>query len=239
MDERLEKRASEAECQRWCWHGQSTKNQPDLRQLFEAAARELEEEDQRLFRAFGRAGKWKNEQCQGLAYWVFEHNLVFPIFRAWLPLVYQVTWDECVHKRRNGEKREASRKVEASGGTGRKERGREYIDLVVVPSEGAPPWLFEAKWWASGDAKAVLGKDADRLRPPRADKGEGYLLTFWYGSDDELAQDLANAERDAKELRLDMLFVGVFPTHVYTWWNEQEKRSGPGYFALVAFRVGQ
>lgn len=236
VNNKLKELAEKRDCARWCWHEQSMSGA--LRQLFEAAVRELEEEDQRLFRAFGRAGKWKDEQCQGLAYWVFEHNLVFPIFRAWLPLVHRVTWDECIHRRKDGRQRESSLDVEVSGGTGRKERGRELIDLVVEPSEGAPPWLFEAKWWAYGKAESVLGEDANRLRPPVAGDGQGYLLTFWYGADGELARDLERAAADATELRLEMLFVGVFPTHVYTWWDKHDKKEGTGYFALVVFGVG-
>ena len=231
MDKKLEELTEERGCSRWCWHDQSTKRESKLRELFEAAVRELEEEDVRLFRAFGQAGDWKNAQCQGLAYWVFEHNLVFPIFRAWLPLVHRVWWDEDIHRAR-GEQREDSNTDEKPG-----RRNREYINLVVEKRKGAPKWLFEAKWWAYGAAKSLLSKDVRRLRRARAGKDQGYLLTFWYGSTGELKSDLERAQEQAKGLDLTMLFVGVFPTHVYTWWDKQNPKSDIGYFALVAFSV--
>lgn len=234
MDARLVQLVGSSECQRWCWHDQSTKDKL-LRQLFEAAVRELEDEDQRLFRAFGRAGKWKDEQCQGLAYWVYEHNLVFPIFRAWLPLVYRVIWDEDLHRlMKDGRRRDGTCEADRSGQTARTER--RFIDLAVEPTEGAPRWLFEAKWWAYGDAKTVLGKDIGRLRSSQCNGGAGYLLTFWYGAADALAKDLRDADQAVAGLGVKMNFVGVFPTHVFTWWD-RKKAAETGYFAMVAFAV--
>ena len=209
MDKKLEELTMERGCSRWCWHDQST-SESKLRELFEAAVRELEEEDVRLFRAFGQAGDWKNAQCQGLAYWVFEHNLVFPIFRAWLPLVDRVWWDEDIHRAR-GEQREDSNTDEEPG-----RRNRDYIDLQVEHEKGVPKWLFEAKWWAYGKAEALLSKHVARLRKARVGNDQGFLLTFWYGSTGELKSDLERAQEQAKGLDLTMLFVGVFPTHVYT-----------------------
>lgn len=60
--------------------------------LAETAGRALLKEDRLLQSSFGSSHLYDGVG-RGLSYWLFEHNLVYPIFREWAQ-THSVLWDE-------------------------------------------------------------------------------------------------------------------------------------------------
>lgn len=223
----------------WWSHGRHGR----LCGLLESATRELQKEDGNLREALASAKnqRWTRTRPHGLTYWVYEHNLVYPIFRSWVRLADQVEWDESQVPRQTRSRGTPSR-AERRGRTGRGER--KFVDLVVCLDDDVH--FFEAKWWAYGSARRVLESDVQKLRslkvkPPvaKTTHSRRFLLTFWYGTNSEIKNDFAKAEGQSRTLGIEPVFAGMFGTSLYTWWVKapQEPTRENGYFALVAFEV--
>ncbi len=212
----------------------TTDDDGPLRTLLEAATLELQSEDGLLRDAIRSAKdqEWGKLQPQGLSYWVFEHNLVYPIFRRWIRIADRVEWDERQVPRKGGPR---SASLEAEEQTKRLERS--FVDLVAIVD--GRRYLFEAKWWAYGSATGVLNNDVKKLRSQleASDGTRAFLITFWYGANDQADDFDLTGKLEGLAGTVTPVFAGVFGTSVYTRWLEHPKQAD-GYFALVAFEVG-
>lgn len=205
--------------------------------LFLCAALALLEEDRRLYAALGVREFYSNK-ARGLAYWVFEHNLVYALFRAWAPW-YDVVWDELLPTGEPAAKSQTRLNQDAAAAVEppRSHSGqamREFIDLRVNWSRSESTLLFEAKWWnRTSDA---LSADLERLGRRSAMGYECYQLVFWYGSEATRRADFAAAEgqlealRSSSGLNLTSLFAATFPTQL---------ANGQGYFAMGVISVSK
>lgn len=214
------------------WASDILQTSDPIHGLLSVATTALYREDQLLHDAFSRrrerAGfapaldgvdKW----ARGLSFWVFEHNLVFPIFRAWLPLVNDIRWDENADG--------------IAGGA----RGSRFPDLRIECGTNGTAWYaFELKWWNLGRGERVLGGDADKLRklvddhrtsmPQEGHLLGAFVLATWWGTSESIGDDFRVASDPGAGLR--PVFAGIFPSNVLF-----EKCHVAGYMALVAYRV--
>lgn len=214
--------------------------------LFDLASRAtyaLGDEDVILGEAMGNSRrKSAYARCaHGLSYWVFEHNLVFPIFRDWVRTEH-VFWDarpvkpDALSQPRPADplgKRAETRKSTSA----EKSSTASYIDLQVV--RGRSTWRFEAKWWNSGTAKSILAADAKKLRDARqSETDRSFLITFWCGLLENVPNELAKAKRDAARepsVQGTLAFSGHFPSIVYD--AKTRRRRDDGYFMVGVFEL--
>jgi len=146
--------------------------------LFRVALRALAEADAGLAKTFSHgmigAGGFYRRENHGLAYAVYEPQIVCEIFKAWIPHV-RVKWESAVYP---GTKRRA--------------------DLAVFDDDlGANVrWVFEAKWWGRNTEATLdtLRLDIKKLGEcnPRAKRR--FLLTFWWTEDSGPAHSRALAD---------------------------------------------
>jgi hypothetical protein len=194
---------------------------PELKRLLNIAAQALAVEDRALWDALEAQSALRKEPLdndRGLTYWVYETNLVYTIWKAWLHHA-KVRWEAP-----RQEKEDTSR--------------RRWIDLQVE-ADGVE-YLIEAKWWQLTTEKAngLVFSDMDKLKN-LAEKNEACLmLTFWSGAAGELAKDVEEAQtqiqarkKDAKP-EWDMAYIAAFTADsLYS-----QKRNDAGYFMLAVWK---
>ena len=111
----------------------------DLRRLMELARSALARENSELEAAFASGNAEFYGKCaHGLSYWVFEQNLVYLIFKTWIPHSL-VEWESPYP------------------------HSSEKADLVIFSKPHEPRFVFEAKWWNS--MKRVIDFCGSRLTP--------------------------------------------------------------------------
>lgn len=194
--------------------------------LFKAALRALAEEDAVLAKAFSQgmftAGEFYRGANQGLAYWVGETELVYAIYKAWIPLV-RVRW-------------EAPKPVYP--GTAKR------ADLAVFDDDAATKvkWIFEAKWWNQTGArqKWALDEDIRKLLSSVANEGR-FLVAFWWTTSDHLVLDRKDVDDYCREVRIrrlamvDLVYLDSFSTD---WSPDSGKSRMPnGLFAVAVLKV--
>lgn len=185
-------------------------------QLLSRAIHALKKEDEWLHSSLA-ANASEYEKCShGLAYHVFEHNLVLPIFREWAR-THKVIWDENVEVKRKA-----------------------FVDLQVQARQPPREWyLFEAKWWARGKARRLFPKDVAKLTKA-SHRGDGYVLAFWCGHWHAWQKDFSGSHFNERYMAGEPAFAGAFPAHVYLPQCKDCKPQGSddqGYFAMVAWKV--
>lgn len=225
------------------WLPPGPKVKDPLDPLLERAARALKLEDERIRQALASSTVPKAyERCgHGLSYWVFEHNLLLPIFLDWAK-THVVRWDEpeCSNIRKpSGVSTDADALERADS----EDSNYRLVDLQLAlsASDGVPNGQIvrlEAKWWVLKRSAIDVAKDVKKLRDMKGAGERAVLLTFWYGVNDEFGKDMeaANRPKDTKPL-----MAAVFDTTVYPWWwgkeKESERKLMDGYFAMVAFEL--
>jgi hypothetical protein len=173
----------------------------------------LEAEDRRLALAFEQGGNRGGADFnRGLAYWVFEHNLVYEIFKAWLP-VLEAHWEV------------------------QYQESREKADLVIFEG-GTPVAVIETKWWMNNHQKTLAALDADvtKLRGWNRGTPLRVQLGFWYSrnSDEQWEQDISDVRKYCAGHGDGVVpfYAGRFVTDVAAF-----RESGGAYFAMVALAV--
>ena len=201
----------------------------ELELLFKAALRGLAEEDASLARAFSqgmlRAGEFYTAASQGLAYWVGETQLVYQVYKAWIPLV-RVRWEAPDPVYLDTTKR---------------------ADLAVfgdAPSAKVK-WVFEAKWWnqnsqTSTKQHQALDRDVNKLLSTTPSGGR-FLLAFWWATATTLPSDCLEVEQycqgscSQESAMVTPVFLGSFHTD---WTPDKGKsRVVDGLFVLAALKV--
>ena len=196
-----------------------------VRALLDQATASLEKEDRWLRRAFAASvhqEAYAARAAPGLAYWVFEHNLVLAIFRDWIK-TQRVLWDEtatAVWEPPVPDRTRPSFEQEAC-------TQQRYIDLQLLgESCDSPRVLFEAKWFNAPKGKTSARTDWEKLRVEcgrRRRKGwRGYMLLFRSGTGDIGSSTLLDLEKQGLPVPS---FAGIFSTNL---------RSAPGFFGLFA-----
>lgn len=183
-----------------------------LRTLLPIGAHALQLEDQALSLAFAQARQHKHPCNRGLGYTVFESNLVYAIFKSWLPLA-EVYWE-----------------FPYPGSS-------EKADLVVC--EGGEPFIvLEAKWWMNSwkRTRDVLDSDVRKLLSWSQPIAKRVLLAFWYSRDtpNDWSKDLedVNAYCEVQgEAFLRPIFVSRFATDCVASLGSN------AYFAAAAVTV--
>lgn len=213
-----------------------------LNELLERAARALKLEDERIRQALASSTEPEAyARCgHGLSYWVFEHNLLLPIFLDWVR-THVVRWDEPV-LRDLGQPSGVSTPAEAikRSKVRVEDSKRRLVDLqLVLPAsergDDAQLVRFEAKWWVLKRAARHVKADVKKLREMSGSGDRAVLLTFWYGVDAKIDDDLGEANTPSGT---KPLMAATFDTTVYPWWLEEKNRTlTDGYFALVAYEL--
>jgi hypothetical protein len=218
----------------------------EVNDLLECATDELCREDIQFANALAARAENYPAHGHGLAYYVFEHNLVFPIFRSWVASKRLVLWDEKpVHRvsvrKTTTRPPEDQRKQVRDGVTITKS----FVDLQVRLQErwtGAKIGRFEAKWWQESRATRYVASDADKLRRiARSHSGRGFLITFWYDVKGEgpFAANMKAAEDTAsRKMKADLVFAGRFESKIYCYWCD-DPRPRPGWFVMAVFEVAR
>lgn len=205
------------------WQQQGADADPEFTELMNAALVALQHEDAALRAALG--SPVYDHVSRGLAYHVFEHNLVYTVFKAWAPR-YRVVWDEMTRPGQHP--------------------SRQFIDLKVLSGrgDGKPKWLFEAKWWNGGSVGRRLGVDIGKLRrelksnaPPK----RAYVLAWWWGKLEDFENDFTKAEKQFRDAASGgMAYAGAFPTDALDWAKRsrvERARLEAAYFAQACFEV--
>lgn len=167
--------------------------------LFRVALRALAEADASLAKAFSHgmigASGFYGGVNQGLAYTVYETQIVYEIFKAWIPHV-RVSWESGVYA----------------------ESGRR-ADLAVFDDDLGREvrWAFEAKWWGRSTKKVLgaLGADIEKLGKCDPGAKRRFLITFWWVEDSGSSH--ANAQQEVKRFceadgRVQLKYTGSIPT---------------------------
>lgn len=180
-----------------------------LARLLPAAVTALHDEDRRLSAAFAAAPNNPRlaPRNQGLGYWLFETTLVYTIFKSWLPLA-ETDW-------------EAPYPV-----------GAKKADLLVLV-DGAPRYVFEAKWWMTTIMDDELRGDIEKMKRWSGLMGR-FLLTFWRSPKTPAIwqSDIDGVRRFCKDCDGTLVYVGAFPT------DEAATRATTGsYFAVGVIAV--
>ncbi len=192
-----------------------------LKRLLECAAKALEQENKALESAFGRRehtwGPELKPVNKSLAYWVFETNLVYTIFKSWLTMIEEprVEW-ECPYPKTD-----------------------QKADLVIRGTGGDTPTLvFECKWWKNNDGETLdsIHNDLKKLRLWQSDDVRHYLVTFWWGWDWKTDWRQVN---DANLKQSPPIWAAKFPIHLLRKDKDQPKPKivKDAYFAMAAFHV--
>ncbi|HQP36623.1 MAG TPA: hypothetical protein PLI95_15650 [Polyangiaceae bacterium] len=221
------------------WVGRTVVKTTKLDQLLELATFALAQEDKRMACAFAARGPkeaFYTGCAHGLAYWVFEHNLVYPIFLRWLEAGFNVLWDEQPTAMHPTEPRSDGSQVsrERSTDNYQQKKRAQFIDLQVLLNEGER-WFFEAKWWQVHTTKAndAVGNDLRKLTSLLKEwEGRAFILAFWYGDENSLVNDIQAAQAGMGGL----VYLGLFRSNVWRYWATP-KVMDEGYFALAAFEV--
>ncbi len=184
--------------------------------LLRLAVRALAEEDASLARAFAQgmveASTFYGGRNHGLAYCVYETQIVYQVFKSWLP-----------HERVRSEYaayREAQKRA----------------DLVVLDDQDRPRWVFEAKWWGRDTSRmrACLETEIAKLGSCSSAAARKFLLTFWWTENADAA-GVAQAEVDAFCTRNDgvhLRYTDSFPTDCAA------SASRRGLFTVALLEVG-
>jgi hypothetical protein len=198
--------------------------QPRTKDLLKCAAVALKVENAGLEAAFGKRRRtWGTAPIKGvsksLAYWVFEENLVYTMFKALLksPKKPRVEWESPYPKDRS-----------------------KKADLVVRGIKGKPTLVFECKWWNNNHKKTLkaLADDVAKLRLwPEAER---YLLTFWWSwnglkEDEESVAKAASKEPGLANLPTWQTWAAWFPIHLIA--KDGKHKQEKAYFAMMAFKV--
>lgn len=225
----------------WC----SSNLEPELARMLQRATSALRKEDARIHKTLANSEQpAAYKRCgHGLSYWVFEHNLVYPIFLEWAR-THVVHWDEHVVPTSEGVGRVRrdelpdERKRPAKGESPKRSEWsatRSLIDLQVKLADEMV--RLEAKWWVTDAAQGYVTADARKIRNICRDKGgRALLLTFWYGLHEERGKDLDNAGEVARDMKSEIIFAGTFDSmiHVPKRWNKGPEGLRQGYFTMVA-----
>lgn len=186
--------------------------------LFERALCALDTEDKRLRKALQarpNSALRTSKSSHGLGFWVFEHNLVYEVFKAWLPRA-DVMW-ECPIPGEDGEHGYWDMVGDPPRSNRKKPRRSGWFDLAISGDDDAISAVFEFKWWPRlGSAR----KDLQKLAACGGEYSK-FFVGFWISTD--LATDLRRGEeeylRSANDLRTDhpdaraeYVFVGQFET---------------------------
>lgn len=183
-----------------------------FRDLMRRMHQALQREDRELARALDpgtELGKeYSRRGAPGLAYWVFEHNLVYSIFKEWAPR-YRVLWDE-----RPGALWSEFEPVDRAPAA--KNASRKLVDLQVVDEKGDARWYFEAKWM--NNSSGVGGATRDITKLNEISNGEAgphrrFVIGIWCNSADKLETDLADQRRWQTDKVLPM-YSGAFASRV-------------------------
>jgi hypothetical protein len=170
-----------------------------LVRLFRVALRALAEADASLAKAFSHgmigAGGFYGGVNHGLAYAVYEPQIVCEIFKAWMPHV-RVRWESSVYP-----------------GTNRR------ADLAVFDDDLGTNvrWVFEAKWWGRSTKTMLDVLRADIKKLGECDPGakRRFLLTFWWTEDSGPAHSRALADVEdfcRKHPMVQTRYTGSIPT---------------------------
>jgi hypothetical protein len=212
---------------------QASDGDAELQRLVESAGRALLKEDRLLQASFGTS-PFYDTVGRGLSYWLFEHNLVYPIFREWaqtLDVIWDerdATWDAATARwHRPNASAEERRKRHRS-------QPRGFLDLQVLRDSGSR-WLFEAKWWNSVRATGAVRDDVKKLRDHLRPRERGFVLAFWYGGRDSSQKDFDAVALEA--IDAPAVFSVAFPSHVVNTWRGQAPSPEWGYFAMTVFEV--
>jgi hypothetical protein len=201
-----------------------------LVRLLRVAVKALAAEDRLFRRAFCAArdqdrGFYADEN-QGLAYWVFETQLVYTIFKSWIPLA-RVRWEGHTYS----------------------DSPRYSADLAVFPDkfEGSahPCMVFEAKWWNKSFERCLkqrraIDRDVKKILGTRATICS-FLLAFWWDTQGDLRSSVAEVERYcSRACRLPgqtakLVFQDAFPSRFCD--GEPRTPVADGLFAMAALRV--
>jgi len=193
-----------------------------LKTLLRGARDALKREDAELHGIFRRADPAHRTSYEGvsrgLGYHLFEANLVYTIFKSWLPVV-PVEWEARYDH------------AELS-----------HIDLLAQPLGPGRRlrWGFEARWWHRSDKRGMglFHEDARRLLADRK-LDERFLLAFWISESAHWARDRREiAEACLRpqiphhpEARITPFYLAAFHTEV------AHGAGAPHYFALAALRL--
>lgn len=207
--------------------------------LLRRATSALMFEDNRLREALSdSAAKQNYTTCgHGLSYWVFEHNLVYPIFLAWVR-THHVRWDEPAMERVEPKPLERGEPASRKEAKGDSSSTRSLVDLQLALEPGNIVRL-EAKWWMLNNSRHHVEADANKLkRICKSFGGRAVLLTFWYGLEDARASEMEDALTKAPGLGAEMFFAGTFRSSVYpSWLKNKPSLTDAGYFTLAALEV--
>jgi hypothetical protein len=184
----------------------------------------LRKEDKAVWDALVTKGDFGDDYCArsapGIGYWVFEHNIVYEIFKAWAPK-YRVLWDEKPTASWPGS-------VALSAAPANDSR---FPDLqVVMNPKKDVRWFFEAKW-LNNKAKASVEKDVKKLRNlhTRPKSSRAFLIGIWNNvlekrrSDIDWISDIDGA---------DAVFLGWFTSRVRT-----RREAANGYHFVAVLEV--
>lgn len=190
----------------------------ELAELMRLAFDALCAEDEELADILGARGaigrEYQERGAPGLSYWVFEHNLVYTIFKAWARS-YRVLWDERVNARWSGRFDATARQSAANDN-----QPRSLIDLQVITARADDErWLFEMQWLNNSKGVEHARKDADKLRSilnaRRSSRGEkrprAFLLGIWSNVESQLANDF-DWLRGNRPARTKAAFYGILPS---------------------------
>ena len=194
----------------------------------------LRNEDAQLSGALTRgklAAEYRERGAPGLSYWVYEHNLVYPVFKAWA-LKHRVLWDEAPTAQWKKPFDAATREPPAND-----TRQQKLIDLqVLLDKSGDERWLFEAQWLNNERGVTHAQQDAVKLHHVRLARGKKptrlFLLGLWYNYTDSIDEDLEWV-RNCPD-GTNPAFLGLFPSTV------PGKKKGPpvdGYHFVAVFEV--
>jgi hypothetical protein len=192
--------------------------------LLARAARALQAEDIELRNALSQNPHGR-QVGQGLSYRVFEHNLVYPIFRDWCR-DQRVMWEEPP---------DASYQDAAPRKPDEKRQSAKYIDLQLDLKHGGR-LRFEAKWWIrSSGPRVTFEHDLERMSGSEP-SGRNFCMAFWYGIPAEHQKDFQF--KGEAPFDKEPVFAACFPSRVFTWWHEKEHRkTTDGYFAMVVWEA--
>lgn len=181
--------------------------------LLDCALEALRASDTELAIAFQNASSPAaySAQNKGLAYWVFENNLVLEIFKAWLPKT-TVHWEV------------------------KYPLTKEKADLVLGRPE-EPVAIIEAKWWWNNFAKTLnaLSEDVDKLRSWSGASSHRILLTFWASTNNaqQWTRDLGQVREFCESTPgVQPVYAGRFPTDLAS-----SRGTVGAYFAVCALFV--
>lgn len=177
----------------------STESDDRLLHLARVAMRALEAENAALAAAYAQGNyrfpEYYRDANQGLAYWVAETNLIYEIYKAWIPLI-RVRWEAPAYPGSN-----------------------QRADLAVYDDDGgeSPLWVFEAKWWGRSTARILdaLLSDLEKLAMCHQSAQRRFLMTFWWAENTDDAR--RRSTEDIKDFCrknpvATLRFMGGFPT---------------------------